>query len=401
MVFGIDSEYVVRDEEGKVISCHWLPTKGSYARARPFHNPATIPPVPRLPYLGTYGCDGVFLEATTYPCACRNYLVGSLWEALHTAYKRVCEQAQGPILMPPTTEIILDPSQMESLPPEAHEIGCRASLNAYGEARGPQPGQMAGPIRHAGLHIHVSQWHAYTGTNKTTSPVDLVKFLDRTAGLVSVVMDPLPDESKRRRTLYGEAGCYRTRIVEGNPIPRVVDGAYVVLPGGAYEMVRPETEVVEYRVPSGALGYFWSPIYVMTGLIKFNLAKWDAFVEYLDDQTIQSVINNADKPMAREILKTYVERGMLDSYIRREFSEFLHTEDQITTTRNWALDFIDVAARSDLRPSQIYKITHHGTAGTMAAISGPMSYRPFKTRDLASRLARSKALYYGEWHYDE
>jgi len=220
-LFGIDAEYVVRDGEGRLVSCHELPQKGQYARAELFQ--PDPPPITRRDYApmegfntthrGEYGCDGVFLEATSMPTNCRSYLTYTLWTGVHTGFKKMQDKVKGRLRLPPTTEITLLPEEMMSLPAIAHEIGCRSSLNAYGQPRGPQPGSLAGPTRWTGFHLHLSGHEMYSPLG--SNPDDYVKFLDRTVGLASVLMDSRPDEARRRRMLYGEAGCYRLRTVRG------------------------------------------------------------------------------------------------------------------------------------------------------------------------------------------
>lgn len=92
----------------------------------------------------------------------------------------------------------VDKSQLQS--PQARLFGCDVDYNAYTEAPNPKPEGSRTNLRSAGFHIHIG----YENPNIDTS-VLLVKYLDMYLGVPSVIYD----KDKRRRSLYGKAGCFR------------------------------------------------------------------------------------------------------------------------------------------------------------------------------------------------
>lgn len=92
----------------------------------------------------------------------------------------------------------VDKSQLQSS--QAQLFGCDVDYNAYTEAPNPKPEGSKTTLRSAGFHIHIG----YDNPNIDTS-VLLVKYLDMYLGVPSVIYD----KDKRRRSLYGKAGCFR------------------------------------------------------------------------------------------------------------------------------------------------------------------------------------------------
>lgn len=92
----------------------------------------------------------------------------------------------------------VDKSQLQSR--QAQLFGCDIDYNAYTEAPNPKPEGSRTNLRSAGFHIHIG----YENPNIDTS-VLLVKYLDMYLGVPSVIYD----KDKRRRSLYGKAGCFR------------------------------------------------------------------------------------------------------------------------------------------------------------------------------------------------
>lgn len=92
----------------------------------------------------------------------------------------------------------VDKNQLQS--PQAQLFGCDVDYNAYTEAPNPKPEGTKTNLRSAGFHIHIG----YSNPNIDTS-ILLVKYLDMYLGVPSVIYD----KDKRRRSLYGKAGCFR------------------------------------------------------------------------------------------------------------------------------------------------------------------------------------------------
>lgn len=83
---------------------------------------------------------------------------------------------------------------------QARMFGCDVDYNAYTQEPNEKPCGEATNIRSAGFHIHIG----YENPNIDTS-LTLIKYLDAYLGVPSI----LKDRDKKRRSLYGKAGCFR------------------------------------------------------------------------------------------------------------------------------------------------------------------------------------------------
>lgn len=92
----------------------------------------------------------------------------------------------------------VDKSELQS--PQAKMFGCDIDYNAYTQEPNPKPKGTRTNLRSCGFHIHVG----YRDNNIDTS-LQLVKYMDAYLGLTSLLKDP----DKKRRSLYGKAGCFR------------------------------------------------------------------------------------------------------------------------------------------------------------------------------------------------
>lgn len=107
---------------------------------------------------------------------------------------------------------------MNGLPPKATALGCEPDFNAYTMEVNPTP-QVETPFRTGAGHIHIGWAENQEGMEHFFKCATLVKQLDYTIGLRTLLFDAEP----RRRMLYGKAGAFR-----------------------------PKDYGVEYRVPSNA-----------------------------------------------------------------------------------------------------------------------------------------------------
>lgn len=164
---------------------------------------------------------------------------------------------------------------LDSLQPQHKEFGCTPSLNAYGDNPKIPDGNYA-LQRTAGGHLHFS-----FGKQKMSAKdyEDIVKMLDATIGVLSVLLFRGTEE-KQRREFYGRAGEYR--------LP----------PHG-----------LEYRVLSNA----WlcdndtasTVCKLAVALIKIALtANNRAFTWLTNEEEVREAINNNDVAIAEKILNT-------------------------------------------------------------------------------------------------
>ena len=83
---------------------------------------------------------------------------------------------------------------------QARMFGCDVDYNAYTQEPNEKPCGETTNTRSAGLHIHLGYENPDVDTSLT-----LIKYLDAYLGVPSI----LKDKDKKRRTLYGKAGCFR------------------------------------------------------------------------------------------------------------------------------------------------------------------------------------------------
>lgn len=93
---------------------------------------------------------------------------------------------------------IVKDDQLEN--PIAKLFGCCPDFNCYTNLPNPKPKGDITNLRSAGFHVH----YGYPDANIDDS-VQMVKYFDVFLGLVSLLFDT----DRKRRSLYGKAGCYR------------------------------------------------------------------------------------------------------------------------------------------------------------------------------------------------
>lgn len=155
----------------------------------------------------------------------------------------------------------VDKSQLQS--PQAKLFGCDVDFNAYTGAPNPKPEGDKTDLRSAGFHIHIG----YQNPNIDTSLL-LVKYLDMYLGVPSVIYD----KDKRRRSLYGKAGCFR------------------LTPYG-----------VEYRVLSSAMMKDTKMLSFVWGQLCKTVNAFKGEAPLADSNLIVNTINNSDVAMAKKI----------------------------------------------------------------------------------------------------
>lgn len=95
---------------------------------------------------------------------------------------------------------------MKGLPPKATALGCDPDFNAYTMEANPTP-QAETPFRTGAGHIHIGWAENQEGMEHFFKCATLVKQLDYTIGLKTLLFDNEP----RRRMLYGKAGAFRPK----------------------------------------------------------------------------------------------------------------------------------------------------------------------------------------------
>lgn len=159
----------------------------------------------------------------------------------------------------------VDKSQLQS--PQAMLFGCDIDYNAYTEAPNKKPEGSKTSLRSAGFHIHIG----YKDNNIDTS-VKLVKYLDMYLGVPSVVYD----KDKRRRSLYGKAGCFR------------------LTPYG-----------VEYRVLSSAMMKDINTLHLVWKQLQKAIAACSLNSRLAPSESIIQAINESNTEIAKQIIDDY------------------------------------------------------------------------------------------------
>lgn len=183
ILIGSDPELFVKCK-GKVRSAHGL-VKGN--KQKPF-------PVDG----GAIQVDGMALEFNTNPASTSTEFLGNVKKVMSALEDAIPEDME--LYVSPVAHFGKDYINIQ--PKEAKELGCSPDFNAWTGKVNPTPNEDV-PFRTAAGHIHI-------GSDTKLSPLQerqLVILCDLFVGLPSVFFD----EDKERRSLYGCAGCYRSK----------------------------------------------------------------------------------------------------------------------------------------------------------------------------------------------
>ena len=104
--------------------------------------------------------------------------------------------------------VIFPEDYIKQQPPEALELGCEPDFNAITGELNEKP-NAASPMRTAGGHVHVGGFptdNIYDGAHFNACR-RLTSFMDEQLGVYSVLWDA----DDKRRTMYGQASCFRPK----------------------------------------------------------------------------------------------------------------------------------------------------------------------------------------------
>lgn len=150
---------------------------------------------------------------------------------------------------------------------QAKLFGCDIDYNAYTMKANPKPEGTKTNVRSAGFHIHIG----YDDPNVDTS-LALVKYMDAFVGLPSVIKD----KDKKRRSLYGKAGCFR-----------LTDYG------------------VEYRVLSSSMMSSTSKLNFVWNQIMKALKACQTNYNLPSRDLVQEAINNSNVELAEQLITHY------------------------------------------------------------------------------------------------
>lgn len=160
---------------------------------------------------------------------------------------------------------IVDKNQLQS--PQAKLFGCDVDYNVYTASPNPKPKGNSTNLRSAGFHIHIG----YNNPNIDTS-LALVKYLDMYLGVPSVVYD----RDKKRRSLYGKAGCFRLTSYG-----------------------------CEYRVLSSAMMKDVDTLHIVWKQLEKAISSYLTHQPLADFTSIINAINESDITLAKKLISTY------------------------------------------------------------------------------------------------
>ena len=255
VMVGSDPElFIVNTKTGKVVSSIGLipGKKGEAYRT------------PEMPEGCGLQIDNILAEFNIPPARTRDEFLISI-EYMKTFIREYVKNVNPDLDIMCASSAMVDTDQLQS--DEAKEFGCCPDYNAYTEDVNVAPEGTKTNMRSTGCHIHVS----YDNPN-TAASLLLIKYLDMYLGIPFVVLDP----DKKRRELYGKAGCFR--LCKYGFEYRTLGG---------------------YAISSNELiKFMWKG--VMKAIEAFNNAD-----VLIDSNTVQYVINNSDVEMAKELIKKY------------------------------------------------------------------------------------------------
>jgi hypothetical protein len=186
---GADPEFFVANKMGKPVSAYGM-------------IPGTKKEPLKVPR-GAVQVDGMALEFNIDPAATQDEFVHNLDAVLDTILAMVPGYT---MFQSPVAEFGFDYIQRQ--PEEAKMLGCDPDFNAYTKDANPRP-DGATPFRTASGHVHI-------GWTNGVDPHDpghfeacctLSKMLDLRLGVPSLIWD----QDRKRRQLYGQAGCFRPK----------------------------------------------------------------------------------------------------------------------------------------------------------------------------------------------
>lgn len=194
---------------------------------------------PRKTDHGSVQCDGTALELNVQPAFTANEFVlnfrGALFD-LSEIVRKWTERSNRPCYLVAEPFALFSKDHFDRLPSHAKDLGCRPDYNAYTMEANPTPNSDGMLFRTGAGHLHVGWTEKAEGAEHWEKCARLVRQLDYTVGLVTLLFDDEP----RRRALYGKAGAYR-----------------------------PKPYGVEYRVPSNA----WCRSEVLARTMFYGVVK--------------------------------------------------------------------------------------------------------------------------------
>lgn len=191
LLIGADPELFVFGEDGTFINGHGL-VPGT--KVEPFGVPK-----------GAVQVDGMALEFNITPASSRQEFVDNVFSVRDSLAKMV-----SPYVLSNRSVVKFEDRWLRRQPAASRVLGCEPDYDAWMCCENFPPDNKT-PMRTAAGHIHIG-WTDngpdYLGLDHLSKCASLIRHLDSTVGLWTVIADP---GSAERRAMYGKAGAFRPK----------------------------------------------------------------------------------------------------------------------------------------------------------------------------------------------
>lgn len=182
------------------------------------------------------------------------------------------------------SSMIVDKDQLDN--PIAQLFGCCPDFNCYTGAPNPRPRGEKTNLRSAGFHVHYGYEHP-----SIDQSVEMVKYFDIFLGLMSLLFDT----DRKRRSLYGKAGCYRLTSYG-----------------------------VEYRTLSSRMGDDDTTLGLIYDGVVAATQAYEIGLHLPNDEDVVSAINNSDVRAGKTVLAMLKQHVDKNTFIYSYLSNLLN-----------------------------------------------------------------------------
>ena len=182
------------------------------------------------------------------------------------------------------SSMMVDKDQLDN--PIAQLFGCCPDFNCYTGAPNPRPRGEKTNLRSAGFHVHYGYEHP-----SIDQSVEMVKYFDIFLGLMSLLFDT----DRKRRFLYGKAGCYRLTSYG-----------------------------VEYRTLSSRMGDNDTTLGLIYDGVVAATQAYEIGLHLPNDEDVVSAINNSDVRAGRTVLAMLKQHVDKNTFIYSYLSNLLN-----------------------------------------------------------------------------
>ena len=182
------------------------------------------------------------------------------------------------------SSMMVDKDQLDN--PIAQLFGCCPDFNCYTGAPNPRPRGEKTNLRSAGFHVHYGYEHP-----SIDQSVEMVKYFDIFLGLMSLLFDT----DRKRRSLYGKAGCYRLTSYG-----------------------------VEYRTLSSRMGEDDTTLGLIYDGVVAATQAYEIGLHLPNDEDVVSAINNSDVRAGKTVLAMLKQHVDKNTFIYSYLSNLLN-----------------------------------------------------------------------------